>query len=53
MKAKIMGKCAKQGSFQVSSQLQNITTIFFSYVCYALNLVHKLICETHLTLLPT
>jgi len=50
-----MGRGAKGGSFQVSSKLQNFTTNFCSFHMYVmlLNLVHKLKCETNLTLLST
>ena len=50
-----MEKCAKGDRFQVSSvQLQNFTN--FCSVCMyimLLNKVHKLKCETNLTLLST
>jgi len=48
-----MGKCAKGGSFQVSSQLQNFTN-FSSFRMYImlLNLVHKLKCERNLIFYP-
>jgi len=49
-----MGKYTKEGSFQMSSQLQNFTN--FCYIrmyILLLNLVHKLKCETNFTLLST
>jgi len=50
-----MEKCAKGGSFQVSSvQLQNFTnSCSFRMYLMLLNLVDKLKCEIHLTLLST
>ena len=50
-----MGKCAIAGSFQLPAvKLYNFTK-FCSFRMYLmlLNLVHKLKCETNLTLLST
>jgi len=48
-----MGKCAKEGNFQVSSfKILQTFWCFFMYIMF-MNLVHKLKCEKYLFLLST